>query len=230
MLRILSCLFVAVATASVSNLAHAEEDFARSGCYLGLGGAYALSIRGEDQLEDEAQRIFGTSNADYGDTLGLNARGGCRGSWGGGELHFDWNEGFDTTVAGQDFEIETWSFTLDGKIYPVQAVHALLDYFETGVGPWPNRVQPFLITGFGYQDFDNKKLRDFLSRASIGNNVFPPEGFEDWDFIVRLGGGLEVYATKNIAISIDATYVLPLSNDMHDLDYVTIGWGFLYRF
>ena len=53
---------------------------------------------------------------------------------------------------------------------------------------------------------------------------------DDWDFLLRAGGGVDIYLTRNIAISLDATYAFPVSNDLNDLDYVSFGWGFLFRF
>ena len=53
---------------------------------------------------------------------------------------------------------------------------------------------------------------------------------DDWDFVIRSGAGLDVYLTRNIAISLDATYVFAVSNALDDLDYVSFGLGLLYRF
>ena len=59
MLRIVSCVFIAMATLCVSNFAYAQEDYSRAGCYLGLGAAAALSLSADDTLEDESERVFG---------------------------------------------------------------------------------------------------------------------------------------------------------------------------
>lgn len=250
MLRIVSCVFIALAALCVSDLARAQEDYSRAGCYLGLGGAVALPLRAEDALEDmietvpaptqEERKIFplGTG-ADVDKSLGLHARAGCRGTWGGGELHYEWTEGFDVKVAGRDFKVDGWALTLDGKLYPVDMLHEVLLFFEVPVGPWQYRVQPFGTVGFGYLTFDLSQMRKFLDKAArdrvsrttgLSEPVGPPDGFEDWDFALRLGGGLDIYVTRNIAISLEVTQVLPLSNALDDMAYLSSSWGFLYRF
>ncbi len=46
---------------------------------------------------------------------------------------------------------------------------------------------------------------------------------------MRLGGGLDFYATKSIVLSLGVDYVLPFG-DVEDFDYVSLGWGLEYRF
>jgi hypothetical protein len=187
MLRAVIWALIASAAVCVSNPARAQDDYYRVGCYLGLAGTVAIPASLEDDVDD---------------SLGLHARAGCRGAWAGGELHFEWLEGFDTNVAGSD-DVDAWALTLDGKLYPLAAI-------ESRLPPLAKRFQPFATVGFGYLDFG---------------------GFvDDWDFAGRFGGGLDVYLTRNIALSIDTTYVLPVSNDQDNLDYVSVGWGLLYRF
>jgi hypothetical protein len=53
---------------------------------------------------------------------------------------------------------------------------------------------------------------------------------DDWAPAARFGAGLDVYVTRNIAINVDASYVRPMSTEFDDLDYLSVGWGLLYRF
>ena len=57
----------------------------------------------------------------------------------------------------------------------------------------------------------------------------------------RLGGGIDVYATENIVVSLDASYVIPAGDLAINLPtvsgeatghfpYASFSWGFLYRF
>jgi hypothetical protein len=108
---------------------------------------------------------------------------------------------------GLDVEVEAWAFTLDGKLYPL----ALL---EEKLPPLASRFQPFATGGFGY----------------LNLSLDGPPDLEDWDFIGRLGGGLDVYLTRNIVISVDTTYVIPVSDDFDELDYFSVGWGVMFRF
>ncbi len=207
MLRSAACAFMTMALVCFSSLARAQEDYSREGCYLGLGGSVAFLLSGEDWLE----RRTGSS-ADVDESLGINVRGGCRGKWGGGELHFEQLEGFDAKVGGLSIgDADGWALTLDGKFYPLAGL-------EDRLPALARRFQPFATVGFGYLTLD----------------TFDKE----WDFAVRVGGGLELYVTRNVAINVDATYVLPVSDSLcavancrgDDLDDLSVGWGLLYRF
>jgi hypothetical protein len=202
MLRPVTCVFIAMATVCVSNLARAQDDFSRVGCYLGLAGTVAFPISAEDALEDATG-----SSADVDESLGIHARAGCRGKWGGGEVHFEWLEGFNVKTDGLDFTVDGWALTADGKLYPLAGLEDRLPLLA-------RRFQPFATVGFGYLTFDLPSDVDI----------------DDWDFAARFGGGLDVYVTRNIAISVDATYVLPVTEDLEDLDYLSVGWGVLFRF
>ena len=51
------------------------------------------------------------------------------------------------------------------------------------------------------------------------------------DGVVRLGGGIDIYATPNIVAAFSATYVAPFAEvGSMTTDYVAIGWRILYRF
>jgi hypothetical protein len=189
-----------MATVCVSKLARAQDDFSRAGCYLGPAGTVAFPIHAADELKAATG-----SSAAVSESLGLHARAGCRNGWGGGELHFEWLEGFDVKGDGFTAKIDGWSLSLDGKLYPLWALEGKLP-------PLARRFQPFATVGFGYLTFDG------------------PQGLGDWDFAARFGGGLDIYVTRNIAISVDAAYVLPVSNALDGLEYVSVGWGILYRF
>jgi opacity protein-like surface antigen len=85
------------------------------------------------------------------------------------------------------------------------------------------RYQPFLLIGAGAMSADIK-VRDpvglsFTAVRSESENVFA----------MRFGGGIDLYATKNLVVSLEADYVYPFGN-LDELEYVTISWGFQYRF
>ena len=78
------------------------------------------------------------------------------------------------------------------------------------------RYQPFLLFGAGV-----------MTAKAISRGV--PVETTELEFAMRFGGGIDLYATKNVVVSLEVDYVLPVSN-LSDLDYVSIGWGFQYRF
>jgi opacity protein-like surface antigen len=194
MLRVVTSVFIAMATLCVSNLARAQEDYSRAGWYLGLGGVVGIPISAEDEF------------------VGLDARGGYRGKWGGGDLHFEWAGGDDDDFENDYNNNYDWALTLDGKLYYLAGL-------EDWLHPLARRLQPFFTAGFGAVYFDH----------SFSANS-PKSDSKHWDFAIRAGSGLDVYLTRNIAVSVDWTYVRPMSKTLNDLDYHTIGWGFLYRF
>jgi hypothetical protein len=170
-----------------SNSARAENDFDPAACYVGAAGTVGVPASLDDELDE---------------SLGLHARVGCRGEWAGGEVHFEWLEGFDAEGPGSN-KLDAWTMTVDGKLYP-------LGILDKQLPPLAKRFQPFATVGFGYIDFDGY--------------------IDDWDFVGRFGGGLDVHLTRHFALSVDASYVMPVTDELEDLDYVSVGWGFLYRF
>lgn len=166
--------------------AGAEDDFSRSGCYLGASGSVALMTQLDDDLEDEFNEGF-----DIDESFGFSTRAGCRGKWLGGELHYEWIDGFDVSSDTVSKSLDAWALTGDMKLFML-----------------PGRYQPFATVGIGYLEVD-----------------------DEWDFAARFGGGLDIYITENIVLNLDATYVIPTSDEeLNDADYVSVGWGFIYRF
>ncbi len=78
-----------------------------------------------------------------------------------------------------------------------------------------SQVQPYALFGMGVMQVE----------------VDLPGGFtlQDEDFVVRVGGGIDVYASENIVLSLEGVYVAA-ADDLNDFNYVSLGWGFLYRF
>jgi hypothetical protein len=192
------------ATVGISNVAQAEDDFYRQGCYLGLAGTYAIPIQ-KDDAEEQAEQEDSIDDADIGESLGLHARAGCRSALVAGELHYEWLQDLDVEINGSDADVDGWALTLDAKLYP-------LSLLKDHLPPLAQRFQPFATVGFGYLELDG--------RGGLG----------DWDFVARLGGGLDIFVTRSIAINVDTTVVLPTSDSLDNLDYVSIGWGLVYLF
>jgi opacity protein-like surface antigen len=73
------------------------------------------------------------------------------------------------------------------------------------------RTQPFLLAGIGFLRGD---VPGYKPRT---------------DLTGRLGGGVDVFVTPAIAVSVDASYVIPTGN-VQKFDYVSIEWGLRYHF
>jgi hypothetical protein len=46
---------------------------------------------------------------------------------------------------------------------------------------------------------------------------------------LRMGGGIDIYATKRIAVDIKADYVMPVAGN-DSFEYYTLSVGLMYRF
>ncbi len=71
------------------------------------------------------------------------------------------------------------------------------------------RIQPFLVTGGAL--IQTREMGDGSARADLG-------------FAPRAGLGLDYYLTRDLAISVDATYVIPVGEPA-GLDFISINWG-----
>ena len=113
---------------------------------------------------------------------------------------------------GWEFNYE-WAESFD--ISDGTGAHADVDLWAlTSDAKWyplTGRWQPFLLAGVG-----------ILTADPIGKGT-------GTDLTFRFGTGMEAYVTENVALAFDASYVLPTSK-VKDLPYLSLTWGFLYRF
>lgn len=71
-------------------------------------------------------------------------------------------------------------------------------------------MQPFLLAHGGFM-----QSRDRGAGRSCTSN----------GMITRLGGGVEVFVTNGLAVSVLGAYVLPVTGGVRDHDYVSVGFG-----
>lgn len=124
---------------------------------------------------------------------------------------------------------EIWTITANVKVYPPFV--GWLRHLE--------RFQPFAKVGLGAQ---NSKLdidieSSGLTTTNTAGTVVVPADFTmkdtetNLDGALRVGGGIDIYATRNIVSEINATYVLPFSDTgFLKMDYVSVQWRLVYRF
>jgi len=184
-----------------------DHEFDRAGTYLGLAGTAAVTTQFEDDLEKVAQAVLNPgASVQVDPSLGLNARLGHRiHPRFAADIHYEWLSEFKTTI------------DVPGPLGGSATVDDIGGWALTGDGKvflLTGRLQPFLLVGIGALHVD---LGDFDVRQTV--------------FSGRFGGGIDVYATRNIAVTIDVSYVLPAEDfEGVELDYVSIGWGLQYRF
>jgi opacity protein-like surface antigen len=195
-----------LATLLVAGHALAEEpatDYTRSGPFLGLGGTVAIAVELEDDLDKIPTPTDPATSPEVDPSFGLHARAGYRFHPRlAGELHFEWLEDFEIAANGKNQAgVDGWALTLDARGYAL-----------TGA------IQPFLVVGAGVLRAD---ADDFVSRFGASA--------DGSSFVARMGGGAEIYVTRSVVLDLGITYMLPVG-ELHDLDYVSIALGLMYRF
>ena len=204
---------VSILAAGVAGAEDEEtEGFVNKGGYIVLGGVTAFN----DFSDIPPDFNFDTS-------LGFMLRGGYRiDRIFSVEAEGNFLSGWDTqgtTLPGTDAN----NFTLDGGVATINA----LAYLPLG------RFQPHLMVGLGGMW---AQLRTSNSTEEIcGPNeywfcqpVYSQLGHSG-SFVMKFGGGLDFYVTRDWAIALDVAYVMPFG-DLEDLRYTSFSWGFLFNF
>ena len=141
-----------------------------------------------------------------------------------------------SSTGSQTVEVdELWTITANVKIYPP----------FTGWLRRLERFQPFAKVGVGVQHA--RLVTDIETSGLTTTNMQPvnnppplitvPADFRikstetNIDGALRVGGGIDIYATRNIVSEINATYVLPFTKvGPVKTDYVSVQWRLVYRF
>jgi hypothetical protein len=101
------------------------------------------------------------------------------------------------------------------------------------------RFQPFAKVGLGVQhsQLDTEIVTSGLSTTNTDETIVVPANFRirttktNLDGALRVGGGIEIYATRNIVSELNASYVVPFSEvGPLNADYVSVQWRLVYRF
>lgn len=185
-----------------------DNPYARNGFYIGLAGSFGIDAAAEEELEKQSGLKLR-----IGEDIGLHARLGYRFHPRlAAEYQFEWITDVDIDVQAVPFgtgafSLERWTNTANVKAYLAT-----------------DTVQPFLLLGLGVMTVEIDG-----SPVEVMPGIFQRLAVQKTDFAARFGAGLEVYATEQIVINLDASYVLP-AGGLEDFDYVSIGWGFQYRF
>ena len=144
----------------------------------------------------------GARSADFGDTLGFNVRGGYR-------LNEYW--AFEGLYEYGDFNAH--------QVLPGEHIQTNTFMGGTKLILPLGRFQPYLSGSAGFVNANaDKALRRDTNWDVDGTN-----------FAGRFGGGVDLFATENVAIFLDASYTMPI-HEVSDLYYFSFGWGAKYVF
>lgn len=150
--------------------------------------------------------------------VGIDNAGVHGGKPSGGALlsaGFRFNRWFATEVGGE------WAqrFRYDEGTGPVSC---------TGTGGESRRFTAWQVTAGGRLYFSESQFQPFLlghggfiqTRDSGGGRSCMGTGF-----VARMGGGMEMFVTNGLAVSLIGAYVLPVGGKAEGHDYVSIGLG-----
>jgi len=177
-------------------------DYGRGGFYLWLGGSSGISLKIADELtRDLSIETSLPVTVSAPAAVGFNGRVGISERYLAAEVQFEYLPNFEVTA-----------FVPFAFVPPVSMKYSMFTMTTNLKIQVPvNRFEPYVLVGGGG------------SRSQLENI----DSF--WGWTIRGGGGLNVYITRNVALSVDATYVW-LGGQNIDLDYVSVGWGLMYKF
>ena len=194
--------------------AHAEDEdedelvFAQSGLYLSAAANFMIPTKKSD-IEDEAEKSLGGGaniSADADNAWGANGRIGYRlNPQLAVELQAEFvsNIEVDMKVSG----VETSTEDIGFFALTTNAKYFLL----TG------RIQPYVVAGLGWG-------RSRVKPANGGST----ERNDGW--VARGGVGVALYGTRDVALTLETSYVHPASGRIEDLDYLSFNAGFTLFF
>lgn len=179
-----------------------ENIYDETGVYL-TGMAVFGYVTDKSDLESDIEKKFGTRGANVDDSWGLSGRLGYR-------LHprvaveaqFEWLREIkiESKIAGGGKRREQVSlYGVTGNVK---------GYLLTG------RIQPYVVGGVGW------------GRATLNPDGSGAKSRSD-NLIGRVGIGTDLYANQDVALSLEAAYVL---GEESELNYVSVGAGLTLRF
>lgn len=178
-----------------------SPDFNEPAMYLLLGAGTGIVV---------SPRSLATTNTP--NSTGFNGRLGYVGRWVGGELQFEYLPSFDEESSrfGVPVVVDSYStlvMTANFKIV-----------FPTG------RLEPYLVGGLG----TSRVLQDpYLSPLFPLQTIRPDP---HWDMAARGGGGLNIYIYEKVAFNAEISYVWTGIVNNQGRDYLSIAYGFLYKY
>jgi len=186
-----------------------EEGYDRRGIYLAAAPSYARENFSESAVLDfgdlPGDNVLNLDDHDE-HTFGVMGRGGYRCHPNvSAELQFEWLDDFEGTIS----QIGT-PLRAKGRFESLVFTDNVKGHLLTG------RYQPFVLLGVGFMRMEAKARAASFRETNV-------------DVAMRFGGGLDIYATKKVVVSVEASYLMP-TGKLDDLDYYSIGLGMQFRF
>jgi hypothetical protein len=197
----LSSIFAGLALALPALAADpSASPYARSGWYVGIGGHAAI-----ENFDDGG----------FADSGGIDLIGGYRLTPNFAvEGRFDWNDSFadDAHFSGTCASSQGPQPCLGDRTFDVLAMTAAAKSFVP-----LGRIQPFAEAGVGVL-----RAREGAFQSIQGADT-------EHGFAARFGGGVDLYVTRRVLLSLGAGYVLP-TGSVDDFQYISAGGNLQFRF
>jgi opacity protein-like surface antigen len=196
-----------------------DDPYSRRGWIFGVGGVYGIEDF-DDPAKGSGQDVLEPPPVKYSTDNSFALAGG---------LGYRCHKYISTEVGFELFGIDEFDGEYKqsgfGKMADV-VVNPLVITVDTR-GYYPiGRYQPYAVLGTGVMMAEIKPQHGV--NVHTGEPA-PLSNTNDASFTMRFGGGIDVYATENIVVRGEASYVLPTGH-LHDLKYVSIGLGVHWRF
>ncbi len=207
-------LLVLLSAFSISS--YASDQFGK-GVYIGIGGTYAVENFGDDAFQSGGAAL----ELKIDDTWGANLKVGYHFSeLFAIEFDFDWLSEFEAdekvfiigtpgTPVNVDGDLEVRTYMLVAKFSP-----------DLDLGS--KKVRPFGVVGLGVMDAEA-----FVKATVVGITV--PDSASDADPCVKLGLGLDYFATQNISIGLELNHLWGWGH-LDQIRYFNITLGVAYHF
>lgn len=193
-------------------LSAAAEDYVRPGPYVRGGATFSWENSANLAEARDFFVVTGSTDTFYG---GEGALGWRVHPYFAVEAEFEYLGSATTKVdvpqTVDAAEIELWNVSGNARLYPLGGMKA-------------NRFQPFASIGLGYG-----KAEITWTPAALAAGGGFLENASDGGFVVKVGGGLDVYLTEVIALYVDGNYIFT-TGDIEDNDVGSVGAGAMLRF
>lgn len=180
-----------------------SDMYAQPGFYAQGMATFGFELFENETRKDAITEFFSPALLpliEVENSLGANGRVGYRAHKHiAVEAEFEWMNDFNIQTKGQIRLGRARLWNLTGNVK---------GYLLTG------RVQPYVLAGAGYGQAD---VTSSLVRLQ-------PDGF-----VMRFGGGVDIYANEDFGVALEGAYVLP-TGKLTDYNYVSVGIGFFLRF
>lgn len=211
----LAMSFVCMATSIAARGETPRSEFDRRGWMVGLNAGYGLpSPDFNDKEEDSLNKVLPGFDVSLDGNNGsgvVTTRGGYRcGRWFSVELGVEWLSPID-----RDIVTSSQGKISSVEIDPIYISSNVKGYLLSG------RYQPFVTLGAGALNIKSVTTSVLGPPTKIVNNFTA--------VALRMGGGIDIYVTKNFVFDLELSYVLPVST-ITNYQYLSIGAGLLYRF